>query len=210
MNLIDLQVGHAVTVFLAFFAVMNPISLSAVFVGFTGNRRKSEQTKIAMKALSIAFVVILSFAILGKTIFHLFGITLTAMQITGGILLFIIGFKMLHGENAKSLPTQKINNADVAMSPLGVPLLAGPGTITTAMNYSAAGGWFEIVSTVIVFFILCVFTFCCFIFSAKILSAIGENGLNIITSLMGLIVTVVGTQMLIVGLLSFIKLATLT
>jgi multiple antibiotic resistance protein len=96
------------------------------------------------------------------------------------------------------------------MSPLGVPLLAGPGTITTAMNYSAAGGWFEIVSTVIVFFILCVFTFCCFIFSAKILSAIGENGLNIITSLMGLIVTVVGTQMLIVGLLSFIKLATLT
>ena len=191
---------HAVTVFMAFFAIMNPIANTTVFAGLTGNKDKLEQTKIAAKALIITFIIILLFAVLGKSIFHLFSITLPALRITGGVLVFLVGYHMLQGASSKLHTAQESNDSDIAVSPLAVPLLAGPGTIATAMNYSAAGGWMEIVVTIFVFAVLCFITFFCFIFSSKILSAIGESGLGIVTRLMGLILAVIGVQMLIVGI----------
>lgn len=190
---------HGLTVFMAFFAIMNPIANTAVFAGLTGNMEKIDQTKIAVKSLIITFMIILFFSILGKSIFHLFGITLPALRIAGGILVFLVGYHMLQGQNSSLHSTQESNNSDVAVSPLAVPLLAGPGTIATAMNYSAAGGWGEIAVTICVFAVLCIVTFLCFMFSSKILSVIGESGLGIVTRLMGLILTVIGIQMLITG-----------
>ena len=197
---------HMVTVFLGFFAIMNPIANTAVFAGLTSNKSKSEQIKIASKALIITFIVILLFAVLGKAIFHLFGITLPALRIAGGILVFIVGYHMLHGDNSKLHTAEQNYDSDIAVSPLAVPLLAGPGTIATAMNYSASGGWGEIIVTVAMFAILCIITFFCFIYSSKILVIIGESGLSIITRLMGLILTVIGAQMLIIGVSSVMHL----
>ena len=191
---------HAITVFMAFFAIMNPIANTAVFYGLTADEDRSEQAKIASKSIVITFVVILLFAVLGKAIFHLFGITLPALRITGGILVFLVGYHMLHGSNSKLHTAQESQDTDIAVSPLAVPLLAGPGTIATAMNYSAAGGWTEITVTVIMFAVLCVITYICFISSSKILMVIGESGLGIVTRLMGLILAVIGAQMGIVGI----------
>ena len=196
---------HATIVFMAFFAIMNPIANTAVFVGLTGDRDKREQTKIAAKALIIAFIVVFLFAVLGKSIFHLFGITLPAFKITGGILVFLIGYHMLQGTGSKLHAAQKNDHTDITVSPLAVPLLAGPGTIATAMNFSAAGGWMEIVVTISMFAVLCIITFFCFIFSSKILSVIGESGLSIATRLMGLILSVIGVQMLIIGIKTAIQ-----
>ena len=198
---------HMVTVFLGFFAIMNPIANTAVFAGLTSSKAKSEQIKIASKALIITFIVILLFSVLGKAIFHLFGITLPALRIAGGILVFIVGYHMLHGDNSKLHTAEQNYDSDIAVSPLAVPLLAGPGTIATAMNYSASGGWGEIIVTVAMFAILCIITFLCFIYSSKILAIIGESGLSIITRLMGLILTVIGAQMLIIGVSSVMHLA---
>jgi len=192
-------VQHALNVFLGFFAIMNPIANTAVFVGLTGKEEHSAQMKIAFKALTISFFIILAFAILGKTIFHLFGITLPALRIAGGVLVFLIGYQMLHGESSKMHTSQDNAHTDIAVSPLAVPILAGPGTIATAMNYSAAGGWIEISTTIVMFAILCLITFICFVFGQKMVNAIGTSGLSIVTRLMGLILAVIGTQMLIVG-----------
>ena len=197
--------AHSTVVFMAFFAIMNPVANTAVFVGLTGDRDKREQAKIAAKALIIAFIIVLLFAVLGKSIFHLFGITLPAFKITGGILVFLIGYHMLQGTGSKLHTAQKKDNTDITVSPLAVPLLAGPGTIATAMNFSAAGGWMEIVVTISMFAVLCIITFFCFIFSSKILSVIGESGLSIATRLMGLILSVIGVQMLIIGIKTAIQ-----
>ncbi len=195
---------HLITVFLGFFAIMNPIANTAVFAGLAGDKDKSEQYKIAAKALIITFFVILSFSILGNAIFHLFGITLPALRITGGILVFLVGYHMLNGVGSKLHSTEKSDESDIdiAVSPLAVPLLAGPGTIATAMNYSASGGVIGIAITVSVFAALCLINFFCFIYSSKILTAIGKSGLSIITRLMGLILAVIGTQMIIAGITS--------
>ncbi len=191
---------QAITVFLGFFAIMNPIANTAAFAGLAGDKPKAEQIKIAAKALIITFIVILSFALLGKAIFHLFGITISALRITGGILVFIVGYHMLNGHGSKLHSADNNDEVDIAVSPLAVPLLAGPGTIATAMNYSSSGGLTGILLTMFVFAVLCIITFLCFIFSSRILSVIGKSGLSIVTRLMGLILAVIGMQMLIVGI----------
>lgn len=196
---------HALTVFLGFFAIMNPFANTAVFVGLAGNEEKSKQIKIAVKALAISFCIVVAFAVCGKAIFHLFGITLPALKITGGVLVFLIGYQMLRGETSKMHQPKDHENADISVSPLAVPLLAGPGTIATAMNYSAAGGWLEISITVAMFAILCLITLVTFSFSQKIMRALGKSGLDIVTRLMGLILAIIGTQMLIDGVKDSIR-----
>ncbi|WP_028867258.1 MarC family protein [Psychromonas arctica] len=191
---------QVITVFLGFFAIMNPIANTAAFAGLVGDKPKTEQIKIAAKALIITFIVILSFSLLGKAIFHLFGITISALRITGGILVFLVGYHMLNGHGSKLHSAENKDETDVAVSPLAVPLLAGPGTIATAMNYSSSGEISGILVTVSVFAVLCIITFICFIFSSNILAVIGKSGLSIVTRLMGLILAVIGMQMVIVGI----------
>ena len=197
--MIDL-LQHSILVFAAFFAIMNPISNTAVFVGLTANEDRATQKKTAYRALIITFFIILAFALFGKVIFHLFGITLPALKITGGILVFLIGFHMLNGQNSKMHSTEDESDVDVAVSPLAVPLLGGPGTIATAMNYSADGGWMAIIITVSMFALLSVITYVSFIFGQKMVKSIGKSGLDIVTRLMGLILAVIGTQMLVEGI----------
>ena len=191
---------HSIVVFLGFFAIMNPIANTAVFVGLTATETSASQRQIAFKGLLIAFCIVISFALLGKAIFHLFGITLPALQITGGVLVFLIGYQMLHGETSKMHQAGGHSAQDIAVSPLAVPLLAGPGTIATAMNYAAAGGWGETLLTIAAFAALSVITFFCFIFGQRMVQVIGASGISIVTRLMGLILAVIGTQMLITGI----------
>ncbi len=196
---------QVITVFLGFFAIMNPIANTAAFAGLAGDKNKAEQIKIAAKALIITFFVILSFALLGKAIFHLFGITISALRITGGILVFLVGYHMLNGHASKLHSAENKEGSDIAVSPLAVPLLAGPGTIATAMNYSSSGEITGILITVFVFAVLCLITFVCFIFSSNILAVIGKSGLSIVTRLMGLILAVIGTQMVIIGVTAVVS-----
>ena len=195
---------HMITVFLGFFAIMNPIANTAVFIGLTGNETPADRKRIARKSLFISFVVILVFSLLGKAIFHLFGITLSALRITGGILIFLVGYHMLQGSGSSMHSSKERGDVDIAISPLAVPLLAGPGTIATAMNYSAGAGWMDAIVTIAMFALLCLITFVSFAYSEKITRFFGKSGLSIITRLMGLILAVIGTEMLITGILGVI------
>ncbi|WP_286196618.1 MarC family protein [Thalassotalea sp. G20_0] len=196
---------HAVSVFLGFFAIMNPIANTAAFDGLVGNSDSSERFRIAAKSLTITFGIVLLFSVLGKGIFHVFGITLPALRISGGVLVFLVGYHMLNGNASSLQSSHKSNLENIAVSPLAVPLLAGPGTIATAMNYSASGELTRILMTISIFALLCLITFFCFIFSSKIMALIGKGGLDIVTRLMGLILTVIGVQMLIVGVLETVS-----
>jgi multiple antibiotic resistance protein len=203
----DNLIGHSITVFLAFFAVMNPIANAAAFVGLTGGQDQAARKQTALKSVVTAFCIILFFCMLGKTIFELFGITLPALRITGGVLIFLVGFHMLQGQPSKMHLPQKVPTEDdpadetnVAISPLAIPILAGPGTIATAMNYSATGGYVQSAITIAAFSLLCVITFVAFLSGDRLLQILGRSGMDVVTRLMGLILAVVGTQMLIQGI----------
>ena len=202
----DGLVTHGLSVFMGLFAIMNPVANTAVFVGLTGSLNHAARNKVALKALVSAFLIILMFCMLGKGIFELFGITIPALRITGGVLVFLVGYQMLNGKRSKmhhideTETSDSDESTDIAISPLAIPILAGPGTIATAMNNTATGNMSEIVITVIVFSVLCVITYLCFISGEKILRLLGEGGVSVITRLMGLILAVMGTQMLIQGI----------
>jgi len=139
--------GHALSVFMGFFAIMNPVANTPVFLGLTAEDDPGTRRKVAFKALLISAIIIVVFCAAGKLIFTAFGITLPAFRITGGILVALVGFHMLQGgghstvqhpsdeDKEKSLSAE----LDVAVTPLAMPILAGPGTIATAMNYASEG-----------------------------------------------------------------------
>lgn len=198
--------GQLITIFLGFFAITNPVPNTAVFAGLTRKTDKAERYRIAMKSTLIAFGVVVFFSLLGKALFHLLGITLPALRITGGILVFIVGYQMLQGQNSHS-HAEDDGDTDIAVSPIAVPILVGPGTIATAMNFSASQGSLGAVMTISMYALLGMITFFCFIFSARVVEIIGGNGLKIITQLMGLILAVIGIQLLIAGIYEVVSMS---
>jgi multiple antibiotic resistance protein len=198
---------HAVTVFMGFFAIMNPVANTPVFIGLTAGDDRSAKRLVARNSVLLAFAVTVVFCLAGKLVFELFGISLPALRITGGVVVFLIGFHMLQGElspvhNPAKEDVQKNLDAElsVAISPLAVPILAGPGTIATAMNYSASGGFANLLVTILAFGVLCVVTYAFFISGERFIRYIGENAVKVITRVMGLILAVIGSQMLIQGI----------
>lgn len=208
--------GHALSVFMGFFAIMNPIANTPIFLSLTADDSPDIRRRVAAKSLLFTFTLIVIFCLLGKLIFDLFGITLPAFQITGGILVFMIGLQMLHGQQSKvHSPVQAPENPQdaiagelgVAITPLAIPILGGPGTIATAMNFATTGGVAGMIITIAAFAALCMITYVFFLSGQRLVQKLGDNGLSVITRLMGLILAVIGTQMVITGIGGAVKLA---
>ena len=206
----DYSVLYILTVFSGFFAMMNPIGSTPIFIGLTKGMNSKDKRAIAFKALLIAFIVVVVFILMGKFIFQVFGITLPAFRITGGILLFITGMKMLLSDNpdfeAKNIEEMDVKaKTRIAVSPLGIPILAGPGTIAAAMNFVADGSPQSLLLTSGIFLFLCIFTYLLFISGQRMVNFLGENVIQVISRLMGLILSVIGTEMIISGVRSAIE-----
>ena len=207
-------IGHAASVFMGFFAIMNPIANTPVFLGLTGGSDAGLRRRIAFQALLTAFVIVAVFCVLGSVICSLFGITLPAFRITGGVLVALIGYQMVHGSPSSAHhPSEEDQRASrdaalgVAISPLAIPILAGPGTIATAMNFASTGGLSNMIVTLVAFALLCLISYLFFIFGEGLTRFLGTNGLNVITRIMGLILAVIGVQMLVDGINGAFKLA---
>ncbi|ANI98185.1 MarC family protein [Pediococcus pentosaceus] len=190
--------------FTAFFAIMNPFANLPMFVSLTADNSRKEVSAIARLAFIVATVIVALFALLGNYIFSIFGINLSALRIMGGIILGLIGYHMIQG-NVSPIqhdPKQSVkdsvnsNNTDVAISPLAMPVLAGPGTIATTMNLSSSTNPFIVISA---FVVLSVITYFIFIYGEQIMAKLGNNIMNVITKLMGLILATIGVRMLIMG-----------
>ncbi len=199
--------AHGLTVFLGFFAIMNPVANTPVFISLTADDDRETTRLVARKALLLTFVLVALFSILGRTIFELFGITLPAFRIMGGVLVALIGYHMLQGSpSSMQHPKGADDTLDrdtqlsVAVTPLAVPMLAGPGTIATAMSFVAEGGTGDILVTLGTFLALCIMTYFCFVAGGRMVQYLGKSGMNVVTRLMGLILSVIGVQMLITGL----------
>lgn len=199
--------SFSVAVFMSFFAVMNPLANTTMFLTLTADKNSLSRRKIALNSVVVAFVITSLFCIAGNSIFMVFGITLPAFKMTGGILITLIGFESLRGQQSKiQTPSLRAHeesaqsDLNVAVSPLGIPLLAGPGTITTAVNYVSDGNVLNIFITITCFFILCLITYVCFLFSKEITRYLGQTGVNVTIRLMGLILAVVGVEMIVTGL----------
>lgn len=192
------MISKFILAFMAFFAIMNPISNLPAFMALVADDDQKISRRIAAKGVLLAFVIIVIFVLSGHLLFNLFGITLAALKISGGILVGIIGYKMINGIHSptnKNLEEHKDDPMNVAVSPLAMPLLAGPGTIALS-----SGGLSGKLITILAFAILCVIMYVILISANEITKFLGKNAMTIITKMMGLILMTIGIEMLITGI----------
>ncbi|ETA73534.1 MarC family protein [Ligilactobacillus equi] len=195
-------------VLMAFFAILNPIGNLPVFISLTASDEDKVSHAVARKALTIATIIVILFTFGGKEIFTLFGIDLAALRSIGGIIIAIIGYDMLKGKSSSlqhNVDPKHPNleqEMSVAITPLAMPILAGPGTIATAMNLANR---YNPLIVVFSFILLALLTYFLFVYGEIIVKKLGENMLAVITRLMGLILAVIGTDMLFAGLKAAFK-----
>lgn len=194
---------------MAFFAIMNPISNLPAYMALVADDSQKISRKIAFRSLLIAFVIVTVFIFSGDFIFKVFGITIVSFRIAGGILVAVIGYHMINGNHSpsyKGMEQQAVNSdpMSIAISPLAMPLFAGPGTITTALSL-ANGGLQNQLITVVAFALLCVITYLLLRSAKQIAGFLGENLMKIITKMMGLLLFSIGIQMIIVSVQALLK-----
>lgn len=191
----------SITVFTGFFAIMNPISNMPIFLSMLEGTDRETKKRVNKKAVIVAFIIVTVFVVLGKFIFELFGITIPAFKITGGILIFFVGFQMLQSQKSSLKHIQNPNfDENIAISPLAIPILAGPGTIVTAMNFVSNADYIKILLVVFIFGLMCLLNYFFISFGEFIAKKIGDNVISVIGKIMGLIIAIIGTSMIIEGI----------
>lgn len=179
---------------------MNPVANTPVFLGLTENLDRKSKKQIARTASITAFVIVVAFILAGKYIFELFGITIPAFKITGGILIFFVGFEMLMSQKSKVHSSNSEDMSNLAISPLAIPILAGPGTIVTAMNYVTDATYTHVAIVISIFAFMIILTYLAFSSSDFIIRKVGNNLISVIGKLMGLILAIIGTGMVVEGI----------
>ena len=190
------------------FTLINPIGISPILIIMTERFSKEEKINIAQKGSLTAFITLILFSLLGSVIFNFFGITIEAFQIMGGILFFRNGLRMLDSKIGRSRTTpaeqeESEESDDIAVSPIGIPLIAGPGAITAAMLLSSQTPQLYSYFTLIfsIFFVLSL-VYLILRNGDMILKLLGTTGIRIIQRLMGLILMVIAVQFVINGVIS--------
>ncbi|MFN4763321.1 MarC family protein [Gillisia sp. Q332] len=190
----------AIGTFTAFFAINSPPGNIPIFLSLTKAADAKTKKKISRKATFTAFIIVSGFIIIGKYVFDLFGITIPAFKITGGILIFFVGFEMIRAQESSIDNQSEINfNEGISISPLAIPILAGPGTIVTAMNYTTNAGYAELLIIIVMFALIMYLNHLAFISSDYLVRYIGKNKIVVIEKIMGLIIAIIGTNMFIEG-----------
>jgi len=203
--------SHTLVMIGGYFAIMNPLANTAIFTAVTAGMDDRSIRKTAFQAVVTAMCIVLGFIFLGRVIFEFFGITLPALRIAGGIMVFFIGFDMMHGRTSDAHSpaggdSSGENGENRGISPLGIPILAGPGTIAVSMSYSATGNVADVAVNGLVFSLMCLITYFCFLLGEKVEKTLGQEGLKVVTQLMGLILSVIGIQIGLDGVFGAVSL----
>ena len=190
--------------FTALFSIVNPIGAIPVFGSMTLNIERTEVKTIAFKATILATATMLAFAILGELILKFFGISIASFKIAGGIIFFMMGHDMLQAKISKTKMTEEEEKAysdDIAITPLAIPMLCGPGAITTVIVLMGEARDFTTKIVVVsVILLIGLTTYLSLVSGKKLLALLGESGGKIVLRLMGLIVMVIAVEYITSGL----------
>ncbi len=201
----------SVVTFSAIFFVIDPLGLVPIFIALTSGDSPEKRRKTAARACLIAFAILTAFTLFGTLIFKAFGITLSAFRIAGGILFFITSLDMLRGQpsRTRSSPEEEEeghHKEDVAIVPLAIPLLAGPGAIALAMvSVSNGDGWWatpvvigSIALTLVVAYVL-------MRAAERFLRYLGRSGIAMLERVMGLLLAAIAVQFVVDGVREIIR-----
>jgi len=194
-----------VEVFVTLFVIMDPPGTVPLFLSLTNGRTARARKRAAWQAVTVAFFVITVFALFGQSILDYLGISLAAMQGAGGLLLLLVALQLLTGENEDPAETANVN---VALVPLGTPLLAGPGAIVATIVFvrsADTGGEYLALALGVVAVHVMLFVF--MRYSLVIIRVIKDSGVTLITRIAGLLLSAIAVQLVADSVTAFVKAA---
>ena len=205
-NFLNIELQYLVFCLSTLFAVINPLGITPIFVAMTEKYDSETRSKIARKGIITGSIILIVFTLLGSIIFQFYSITVEAFQIMGGVIFFRSGMRMLDAKVGRSRTTESEREEfkdtdEIAISPIGVPLITGPGAITGVVilsgkaptNFSVLVLLFSVIISMFIFY---------FILKAGnyIGQKIGIAGMRVIERMMGLILMVIAVQFIINGI----------
>ncbi len=194
--------------FTSFFTVINPLGVMPVFLTMTADLSESDRNNTAKKAVLVAFLSMLAFAVSGQLLFKFFGISVDSFRVVGGVIFFMMGYEMLQARLSRVEIDEESVKAyveDISITPLGIPMICGPGAITTAIVLMEDAKTFEMKATLIIVMVLiCSITLIGLMGAGKFVNLLGETGNKILMRLMGLIIMVIAVEFFFAGIKPFV------
>ncbi len=201
----------AITAFASIFAIVNPIGNIPFFVTVTEGYTAEERKLVIIKICVVMVAVLVAFGLFGNIIFAIYGITIPMFKIAGGLLLFSVAFAMMRGERSRAKITEDerqeaIQREEIGVVPLGIPLFAGPGAITTVMIYvsfamdSAEGDvYFNLFSVFLAILVTTIISYFSLIYSERIFKRMGRSGAAALGRIFGLLLAAVAVGFVLNG-----------
>lgn len=202
-------VAFGLSAFAALFTIVNPVGNLPFFVSLTHDCTPELKRRVAQRVVRVAFVTLLVFALAGNYIFLIFHTSIHAFRIAGGLLLLSIAFSMLHGERSRAHLTDRereeaLSRESVGVVPLGIPMFAGPGAITTAMVLMAeASVPLDLLKVGLVLLAIVATLAISYALLRKadaITGRFGRMGMMAVSRIMGLILAAIAVQFIILGI----------
>jgi multiple antibiotic resistance protein len=197
---------YALLCFGSLFSIVDPFAALPFFLALTGGQDRTTQARTARIATLTCFLVLGTFGVAGTFIFSFFGITIPAFKIAGGILLFGVGLEMMRGKQSetRATPEEQVEaeaKQDIAIIPMGLPLLSGPGAIATVMVLvGKATTWPERFAVYTAIVAVSLLTFVVLRSAAMVSRVLGRTGINLIGRIMGLILAATAIQFVLDGI----------
>jgi multiple antibiotic resistance protein len=205
------MLDSAITTFVTLFVTIDPPGPAPLFLVLTGGMTRGERRRVATRSILIALAILLLFAVAGTAILTVFGITLHAFRIAGGLLLFYIAFEMVfekrqerHEKSAQQVSTEdRIHH--LAVFPLAIPLIAGPGAISATIllsdRFSDAPGLSILVAIILAILAI---TYLVFMLAERVDGLLGKTGRMVLTRLLGVILAALSVQFVADGISALI------
>ena len=202
-----MDIPGILTIFVSLIALIDPLGTVGIFLAITCNDSTAVRKRTALLGCVYAFCILILFLGFGGSILSFFGITVSAVQVGGGLILAKIGLDLIDVKmESKSSPAEErdaVVRDSSAFFPLAMPLLAGPGAMTVAIAESSHfrdGHWSDLLSATIAVALACFVTWIVLDKAILIQKVLGKSGTNAITRIMGFILVCIAAQMTIVGI----------
>lgn len=199
------EVTYYIKIFIAISVLVNPIEGIPLFLTKTGNLSREEKISIAKKTSVAVFIILTVSLYLGRYLLELFGIGIPAFTLAGGIIIFLISLDMILGKSKsgdKNIPDDPgLNPSDIAVVPLALPLLAGPGAISGMILYGSKSNGLEgdIFLTIIVL-LVSMFVLISLLTASRMEKTLNQTGINVLTKVSGLLIAAIAVQLVFSGL----------
>lgn len=188
------------------FFIVDPFAATPAFLGMTAGYEHGRRKQMARRAALTCLVILSLFATVGKYLFRIFGITLPAFKFAGGLLLLLVALDMLQARRSRTRETPEEQSdacaiEDVGIIPMGIPMLAGPGSISTVMVLvGQAPGWRDTIPVFIGIVFTSLISFIVLASADRVETVLGEIGIRVVTRLMGLMLTAIAFQFFVSAL----------